>query len=166
MSDIKKVDLNNIDFVPVEGEVVQTLDGTCAIYKDNEWQEIKVNQEGSLGITMYELNKQIISQIPRLTAKKVKESKQLISQYGLSTNNQFYLLYGKEISYFTLFQIKEFDDFGKEVIGCLKDIGIIKAIDLTEDKTAIEIWITQNDTEESVCLYLFPYDAGIVKVGE
>lgn len=166
MSDIKKVDLNNIDFTPVEGEVVQTLNDTFAVYKDGNWEPINLAQEGSLGITMYELNKQLISQLPRLTAKKIQESKHLITQYGLSTNNQFYLLYGKEISYFTLFQIEDFESFGKEVISCLKEVGVIKAIDLTEDKTAIEIWITQNDTTDSVCLYLFPYDAGIVKVGE
>ena len=35
---------------------------------------------------------------------------------------------------------------------------------LTEAADAIEIWVIYND--EPTCLYLFPYDMGIVQVGE
>jgi hypothetical protein len=34
---------------------------------------------------------------------------------------------------------------------------------LVEDGSAFEIWVTQNDV--TTCLYLFPYDDGIVEVG-
>ena len=74
------------------------------------------------------------------------------------------MLYGKEISYFTLFKIIDSNDFGYEVIECLKNIGIIKAIDFTETKDAVEIWVENDDGP--TCLYLFPYDNGIVEVGE
>ena len=74
------------------------------------------------------------------------------------------MLYGKEISYFTLFKIVEPQYFSYEVIECLKNVGDIKAIDLTEDKDAIEAWVIADN--EVTCLYLFPYDLGIVQVGE
>ena len=77
------------------------------------------------------------------------------------------MLYGKEISYFTLFQIVNNEiSFGKEVIDCLNNIGQIKAIDMTENEDAVEIWVYLDEDENSTCLYLFPYDAGLVKVGE
>ena len=41
----------------------------------------------------------------------------------------------------------------------------LKVFDETENKDAIEIWI-QQDNGESTCLYLFPYDTGMVQVGE
>ena len=56
------------------------------------------------------------------------------------------------------------NQFGLTVIDCLKSIGPIKAIDLTELEDAVEIWVVSND--EPTCLYLFPYDNGVVKVGE
>ena len=74
------------------------------------------------------------------------------------------MLYGKEISYFTLFKLKQVDSFPHEAIDCLQNIGPIKAIDLTEDKDAIEAWVMADD--EATCLYLFPYDMGVVVVGE
>ena len=53
---------------------------------------------------------------------------------------------------------------GAAAIECLNNIGSIKAIDLTEDKDAIEAWVMAED--EATCLYLFPYDMGVVVVGE
>ena len=55
--------------------------------------------------------------------------------------------------------------FFDELILCLHSIGVIKAIDMTEDSSAVEIWI-MDDNNEVTCLYLFPYDDGLVKVGE
>ena len=95
---------------------------------------------------------------------KLKEKKYAIDALESKYNNEYYMLYGKEISYFTLFKIVEPQYFSYEVIECLKNIGDIKAIDLTEDKDAVEIWAMADG--EATCLYLFPYDLGIVQVGE
>lgn len=75
------------------------------------------------------------------------------------------MLYGKELSYFTLFKLKDSSRFGDEVIECLGYLdGNVKCVDMTEPEDAIEIWV-QNGTEEPTCLYLFPYDTGLVIVG-
>ena len=94
-----------------------------------------------------------------------KEKNLTINSLHAKCNNIYYMLYGKEISYFTLFRVIDSDYFGYEVIECLKNIGAIKAIDFTETKDAIEIWV-ENENDEPTCLYLFPYDNGIVEVGE
>ena len=53
----------------------------------------------------------------------------------------------------------------QEVIDVIKNIGsAVKAIDLTEAEDAIEVWVMYEN--EPTCLYLFPYDMGIVQVGE
>ena len=74
------------------------------------------------------------------------------------------MMYGKEISYFTLFKVIDKDLFGSTVVDCIPCIGVVKAIDLTETGDAIEIWVINNN--EPTCLYLFPYDMGLVQVGE
>ena len=88
----------------------------------------------------------------------------LVNNLHSKFENFYYMLYGKEISYFTLFKINESKYFGKEVIECLKDVGYIKAIDLTDTGDAIECWV--ENEQGPTCLYLFPYDAGVVQVGE
>lgn len=112
---------------------------------------------------LYDMNKQIIEQLPTLTdfEQHIKD----INAFVRNNNSIHFLLYGKEISYFTLFQRSayETEDFGKAVIECLTNVGEIKAIDLTENADAFEIWVIYDS--QATCLYLFPYDSGIVKVG-
>ena len=68
------------------------------------------------------------------------------------------------ISFFTLFKVNEPLAFGDTIIDCIPNVGIVKAVDITEANDAVEIWVIYND--EPTCLYLFPYDLGIVQVGE
>lgn len=147
---------------PQEGEIVQTEDGKTMIYQNGEYKELKV--EGSnLELGLYEINKQIISQLPPLTDEQLENKVYTIDSFYAKTNNEFYMLYGKEISYFTLFQVEETKYFPQTIFDCLNEVGEIKDIDPTEDGCAIEIWVQPTD-EEPTCLYLFPYDNGLVKV--
>ena len=94
----------------------------------------------------------------------LEDKKYTINLLHAKFNNEFYMLYGKEISYFTLFRIFDSTYFSDDVIDCLNNVGDIKAIDFTEAQDAIEIWI--QDEDGPTCLYLFPYDMGLVEVGE
>jgi hypothetical protein len=159
---IKMIDPSQIRYTPQEGEIVQSsVDKKFYIYQEGKWMQLNVD---SSGVTMglYDMNKQIIAQLPTLT--DLEEKKELIHMLHNKWNNFYYMLYGKEISYFTLFNIINSQDFGNIVIECLNNIGDIKAIDLTETQDAIEIWVESEDGP--TCLYLFPYDSGIVQVGE
>ena len=160
---IKQLDPSQIRYTPDEGEIIQNPDGEYLIWKDGNWN--KINVEGSnISMGLYDMNKQIISQLPTLTTDDLLEKLPLVEELHNKYNNEYYMLYGKEISYFTLFKLKEVESFPHEAIDCLRNIGPIKAIDLTEDKDAIEAWVMADD--EATCLYLFPYDMGVVVVGE
>ena len=160
-SQIKQIDPSQIRYTPEEGEIIQNPQGEYLIWKDGQW--MKINIEGSnFNMELYDINKQIIAQLPTLT--ELKDKIDLINLIHTDYKNQYYMLYGKEISYFTLFKIINPDPFGADVIDCLNNLGEIKAIDLTENKDALEIWVIYGD--EPTCLYLFPYDVGLVRVGE
>ena len=161
---IKKIDVTQIQYTPLEGEVAfHTLDKCYYIWHDGDWHKLQV-EGGGLELGLYDLNKQIIEQLPTLTPEELENKKEIINEFHKKYNNEFYMLYGKEISYFTLFKLnKNTTQFGNEVIDCLKNVGFIKSIDKTETDDAIEIWI-QPETIESTCLYLFPYDSGLVEV--
>lgn len=164
-STIKKLDPSQIRYTPKDGEIIQDFSGNYLIWKDNEWKKIEINNSG-FELGLYDINKQIISQLPKLSENELCQEKNLtINSLHAKCNNIYYMLYGKEISYFTLFRVIDSDYFGYEVIECLKNIGTIKVIDFTETKDAIEIWV-ENENNSPTCLYLFPYDNGIVEVGE
>lgn len=132
------------------------------VWTNEGWNTVKSENSG-INMGLYEMNKQIISQLPKLTEAELFDKDLLINTLHAKFNNEFYMLYGKEISYFTLFRIFDSTYFGNEVIDCLNNVGDIKAIDFTEAQDAIEIWI--QDEDGPTCLYLFPYDSGLVQVG-
>ena len=126
-------------------------------------------------VSLYELNRSIIKQQGPLEEKDIKSKMNILKEFS-NTFGKYYLLYGREINYFTLFvkdENWELESLDLGVIECLNNIGTIYSIEYTKEKDAIEIWIeveTNTDTEESekliTCMYLFPYDTGIVKIGE
>ena len=158
---VKKIDPSQIRYTPNEGEIIQTPEGKFMIWHDNTWNEVKI-EGGGINMGLYDMNKQIISQLPCMEdfSKALEDIRTLHETYW----NKYYMMYGKEISYFTLFEIIGYNDFGNDVIDCCTNIGPIKAMDLTEAGDAIEIWVEIEDGP--TCLYLFPYDGGIVRVGE
>lgn len=159
---IKKMDLSQVNFIPLEGEIMQNAsDGKYYIWHEDNWHEFSMENSG-IEMDLYDMNKQIITQLPDLTDWDRVE--QLFNDFHTSWRNKYYMMYGKEISYFTVFKIVEPHLFGSVVMDCIPNVGIVKAIDLTETEDAVEIWVIYND--EPTCLYLFPYDMGIVQVGE
>ena len=57
---------------------------------------------------------------------------------------------------------KQFDLANILVDECLKNRGEIRAIDITEDKGAIEIWLIID--EEAYCYYFFPYGQAVIEI--
>jgi hypothetical protein len=47
---------------------------------------------------------------------------------------------------------------------CLINVGPVYSIGLTADKGAIEIWVKDTEKDVLTCMYLFPYDNGIVRI--
>ena len=125
-------------------------------------------------ISLYELNRSMIKQQGPLEEKDIKLKMNMLKDFS-NTFEKYSLLYGREINYFTLFvkdENWELESLDLGVIECLNNIGTIYSIEYTKEKDAIEIWVeveTNTNTEENkkliTCMYLFPYDAGIVKVG-
>lgn len=155
---------------PHEGEMAYAVDtDKLFIYNNNEWVEY-VPQKNNIELSLYDLNKQVISQLVSLTNIEILEKMSLINEYkNKNFINSYFMLYGNEISYFTLFRGEfdvnglELETLGEAVISCLNELGIIKSIELT-DYNSIEIWIETKEDNETTCLYLFPYDNGVIPV--
>lgn len=162
------------------GKVVFNPDTqTCYVYNEgnfiqiNEEMIMKANYEekiekqplnGNLNMNLYDLNKAAVTQLPNYSEADRQAAKELINAYDdFSTITHYYMLLCRELNYYTVFQ-RQFtglEDFGDVVIECLENLGNIKSIEVTEDKTAIEAWIVNSDNEAHV-VYLFNYDQGVI----
>lgn len=135
-------------------------------YKDyGNWAVRKLNMDKiDLHMTIYEMNQQIIAQIPTYTNEQIQNGVNIINEFDKQQRATYYMLLCKEFSYFTLFEFENSssENLGQAVMDCLTHLGDIKAIE-TADNTQIEIWVMISDTAQ--CFHLFKYDQGVVKYG-
>jgi hypothetical protein len=120
--------------------------------------------EGNLQMNLYDINKQIISQLSSYSSEElVKAADETLRDYKNDHPQKYYMLLCNELKYYTLFAIEKGSEykFENEVILCLQDFADeIKVIDRTEDQEAVEIWIVKDN--ETYVMYLFGYEKGVI----
>lgn len=138
--------------------------GEIYIY-NKDWQIFKPEASSNLNLSLYEINQQVISQLPSPTEEEKGKMFETIKDYIYKTcrMNKYFMLLNNELRYYTIFEraITAYEDFILCLKDCLASVGDIKTIE--EENGAIGIWITTS--EYCHCLYLFPYDEGIVPFG-
>ena len=117
--------------------------------------------------TLYDFNKQLMSQAKELRRIDFKDSLNEIKDFIKEKDNKYFMLLCKERSDYTVFVLFKNENsdrqiFKKELSECLINRGQILSIERTKDKQAYEIWIKID--EEAFVYYLFPYDLGVIKV--
>ena len=120
--------------------------------------------------TLYDINKNLIEKnVKDLTIEEINNKKELFEEYIEKTQNEYYMLLCNDRKDYTIFRrtgIGSEDSIGCCLIDillneCLPNRGNTKSIELTENKDAIEIWISIDG--ESYCYYFFPYDTAIIE---
>ena len=153
---------------PYAGQYVYCEEDGCYYRWDpvEGWEEVSQNIETEVAMNMYDINKQIISQLPAISEEKLQEAKKTVREYCTQIKAEYYMLLCRDINYFTVFKmdLKLADETVEDVlVDCANYIGTIKSIELTEDKQAIEIWVC--DKEDTYAMYMFAYDQGVIVCG-
>lgn len=128
--------------------------------------------EFALG-TLYDLNKGLVQQNEvKLSEGILNSKKEVIKNFLVKTNNNYYMLLSNERKDYTIFTMGSndgytYEDKSKRLVSilvdeCLVNRGEIRGIDITKDKGAIEIWMSIE--EESYVYYFFPYDTAIINM--
>ena len=114
---------------------------------------------------LYDINKSLIeNNVVALTEEEMNEKKQMIITFLEDTDNHYYMLLCNDRKDYTVFHHLDTN------IECLQDVlideclpnrGKTKSFELTENKDAIEIWLSIDG--ESYCYYFFPYDSAIIE---
>jgi hypothetical protein len=126
--------------------------------------------EVTLG-NLYDMNKQIMEQIPVITDEEIAEHKDTMTKWFFDKINQkYFMLLCHEQRDYTLFNLDGLQTCSSlkdkcmtaadDVIDCMNNRGIITAITLQEDG-AYEIWM--RNTEGNFAYYLFPYGAAVLE---
>lgn len=121
----------------------------------------------SLG-TLYDINKNAMKSIKELSYEERVVKRKLVEDFITDTHNHYYMLLCNDRRDFTIVTLDATNEEKRAAAAftvvdeCLVNRGKIKAIDLTEHKDAIEMWLNIDD--EEFCYYFFPYDNAIVEV--
>jgi hypothetical protein len=157
----KELDNPLLYFEP--GEIAWIEDEKEFYVWNKGWKAMNIKSDG-LELNLYDMNKQIISQLPIYNQEQIKDMIDSINKMAESSDNKYFMLYGKEISYFTLFSRTgdnlEYDNLGLAVVDCLQSVGELVSLSENQVDNALEIWVKQK--ENVTCLYLFEYDKGVV----
>ena len=103
------------------------------------------------------------------TEEEIKKAEERINDWRKDNKySKFFMLLCRDLNYYTIFSTTQYLNqervsLGKGVIECLNNIGHIYNIDDTEEES-IEIWAKVDG--DFVVLYLFPYDNGVVEIGD
>ena len=97
-------------------------------------------------LTVYDMNKQVVGQLPPMNADEITKAKEIIKEWRKGKNSTF-ILFNKEISLINVFnkQMLAADNFEEALFKTLnKHFDSIRNVTLEEDDT-IGIWADYND---------------------
>lgn len=117
-------------------------------------------------VSLYELNQQLIAQMPEYDEKKWTNAKLLIADWYNKNKDTFYMLLCNERNYYTLFDMTRENAIGADLAYEIQDtvryIGTVHDISV-DTNGMIAVWVQWNDGGVHCC-YLFPYGQGVVHV--
>lgn len=162
---LKEVSKGEIFWVSSENKAYVVSD------KDKKKIELKALDETatiSTGLTIYDMNKAIVSKEPTLDLSKGTVMNKLIDGlmdwFGkrLAT---YYLAYGRDVHYVTMFKNSASNSFNEAsaqlVVDTIAAVGDIISMDYEDDR--IEVWIRTKDSKAEL-IYIMPYDDGLVRL--
>lgn len=117
------------------------------------------------GLTLYDLNKDLLQKERALSSTKIKQKRPDIIKFFNEIKNNYYMLLCNELKDYTVFKTddKREDTYtiaADELILCMQNRGNILSIERTDDKVALEIWMRIED--KIYVYYAFGYDAAII----
>ena len=159
-------ELNSLQNVS-DGDLI-LVDNDKQVYCCKNRELTPISSDANLNLSLYDLNKNIISQLEPLDLNEISEKMSLFKDFYNKTDNKHYMLLCKEYNYYTIFELEDMlqsPDFAGAVSNIISELGDIYSIENDNTGGAIEIWIKPEGEETPLVFYLFPYDQGVVYYG-
>lgn len=146
-----------------EGEIAWVEDVEKFYVWNDGWTVLDTKNTG-VNLSLYEVNKQVIAQMPTLSGADLEAARLTLSHYvnGLDHSDDYYMLLCYDLRYFTMFarDQKYEENIVDAIMDCLSYVGEVKSVEESADGQAIEIWVTKD--EEAYVMYFFDYGRGVV----
>lgn len=128
-------------------------------YRNGRFVVQEIDKTSNVDVSLYDINKQIISQMPEITKE---EAIKILDDYQwMHASTSYFGFMSFEKHYFTIFhrtENKQDTMFAAIALDCIQNIGHLKTLNI-ENET-LEVWL---DIGNEIYQYLiFPYDEGIV----
>ena len=141
------------------GATVYIPNSPIMVCVNNELKEF--NSQAEFKMSVYEMNKQIYSQMPIKTDEELEELKEIINDFRKKIDDTHrIMLLCNHLRYYTIFenyipQVKEaeFETLGDGVVECAQEVGEILDI-FSKDEESIEIWI-KHPKAGAIVMYVF-----------
>lgn len=154
--------------------------------KGLQLRPLDMNATVSAGYTVYEMNQAMTAKEPLMdlgnwrqgdTSDYFNDAADDCKCFFEETNNKTYLMYGRDLHYFTVFQMAD-EPHGcylEQILDCIDHTWDIVSIDVDmsqdEGMPKIEIWVRDRMKDGAVenalanhMLYLFPFDSQVVEL--
>lgn len=122
-----------------------------------------VTKEIDTGLTMYEINKNLMKEDKPLDPIAINIAIKKAADGVLASFKKYWMLLCRERNDYTVFIVNGSNNLEKELKETLLNRGYLLSIDKQEDGN-FEIWIRDSITEENFVYYLFDYTFGIIEV--
>ena len=131
---------------------------------DNE--NTKVKTTGEMSMSLYDINKNLISQLPKYNRARINDLEDRINKWDNAS--KYFMMLCNDIHYYTVLSrtshdLAAFPDLGQAAVQMLLDNGYTIHADEECSDGHFEIWVKQE--EETYAFLLFPYDEGVVNFG-
>lgn len=116
-----------------------------------------------LKMNLYDANKQLMENEPPMDPIMFNRKTYECAQAMI--DGKYWMLLCHERRDYTVFNLQgevTVRNINKDLIDCLKNRGIVLAIDRQPDG-AYEIWIRDKKTKDNVIYYLFNYEFGVIE---
>lgn len=151
-----------------EGETVYCEEeNQCYVWANGKYEPVEshIDGAGEIKVNYRDLVISAISAFSPFDEEQTKKYQVLLNAWDEIQNKEFYMLYARELDYFTLFHRIPNEGnrcLGKEVFECLSDLGFVVYIeDFTEDEYNIIFWVKTPEGKLTE-VYLFDYTRGVV----
>lgn len=147
-----------------DNEIVYSVE-TQKYYQwvDGAWHDYTPASELKMNYRNLVINS--ISQFSPMSTESITRHQMQINKWHNDNPKEFYMLYGKELDYFTIFRFVEDNSnrcLGKELFECLSVVGDILYIEEYDAQSEHIIFWVKTPNGLITELYLFDYTEGVV----
>lgn len=154
--------LNSLKIKEVGDTAYVTKEQKIYEYTESGWAP-KALPEGKINLSVYDMNKQIISQFGKADDITLLTPVRKFKNKG----GKYFMLICRDINYYTLFAVGEESEerIEREVLACINDIGELRSAEEIEGTEAVEIWVQPKEEygTDPLVMYFFNYDKGVIK---